>query len=196
MIGKYCFSEFISNIWALLLTKLFYSRARLIRRPLYLRNGKCMEFKPGLTLGHACRFDLDGNGKTLFIGANCNFGDNTHIVAHERVEIGDNVLGASKIFISDTNHGCYKGENQDSPYVAPNDRKLATSPVKIGNNVWIGENVVILAGSKIGNGCIIGANAVVCGNFEDNCIIAGIPAKVIKKWNAARQCYEIKDRTD
>lgn len=61
----------------------------------------------------------------------------THIVAHERVEFGDDVLVASKCFISDTNHG----ENE-SPEIAPNKRKLVTHPVKIGKKVWIGENVV------------------------------------------------------
>lgn len=188
---KYSFSEFISTVYAFILTRLFYKDTRLIRRPVYCRGKKSLVGGRGLTTGHSCRFDLSGTKPTLFIGENCELGDYTHIVAHEKVEIGDNVLGASKIFISDTNHGCYKGENQDCPYVAPNERKLVTNPVKIGNNVWIGENVVILAGSKIGNGCIIGANAVVCGEFEDNCIIVGIPAKVIKKWNISDKQWVI-----
>ena len=112
-------------------------------------------------------------------------GDMTHIVAYERVSIGDDVLIASKCFISDTNHGSYSSDKQSSPDTKPNDRALYTKPVVIGDRVWIGENAVILAGSKIGNGCIIGANSVVSGEFRDNTIIAGSPAKVIKEWDAA-----------
>jgi len=190
MRNKYSISEFMSTAYALILTKLFYKGARLIRRPVYCRGRKSFVFGKGLTTGHSCRFDLEGTKPTLFIGENCEIGDNVHIVALEKVEIGNNVLMASKIFISDTNHGCYKGENQDSPDIAPNDRKLVTFPVKIGNNVWIGENAVILAGSEIGNGCIVGANAVVSGKFGNNLIIAGIPAKEIKKWCEKKKSWE------
>ena len=91
---------------------------------------------------------------------------------------------ASKIFISDTNHGVYTGENQTVPDTNPTLREHTYKPVIIGDNVWIGENVVILPGSIIGSGCIIGANAVIAGkSFEDNTIIAGIPARVIKRYN-------------
>ena len=69
------------------------------------------------------------------------------------------------------------------PEIAPNKRKLVTHPVKIGNKVWIGENVVILAGAEIGDGCIIGANSVVKGKIEKNQIVVGAPAMPIKRWD-------------
>lgn len=190
MRNKYCISEFISTLYALLLTKIFYGNARLIRRPLYLRGRKSLEYGQGLTIGHGCRFDLSGRGKTLIIGEYCEMGDYNHIVAHQRVEIGSNVLMASKIYISDTNHGNYKGEDQDSPLVKPNERKLITAPVRVGDNVWIGENVVILAGSNIGHGSIIGANAVVKGDVPENSIVAGIPAKPLKTYNFSTMAWE------
>lgn len=191
MRNKYSISEFITTAYSFVLTKLFYPRARLIRRPVYIRGKKSLQYGTNLTVGHGCRFDLSGIKKTLFIGDNCEFGDYTHIVAYERVEIGDNVLLASKIFISDTNHGEYRGVTQASPYVAPNLRPLITHPVTIGNNVWIGENVVILSGVRIGNGSIIGANSVVRNNIPDNCIAAGIPARVIKQWEESTQTWQI-----
>ncbi len=55
-----------------------------------------------------------------------------------------------------------------------------TAPITIGNDVYIGLNTTILAGTKIGNRCIIGACSVVKGEFPDNSVIAGVPAKVIK----------------
>ncbi len=182
--NNYSVSEFISTIFALICTKLVYKNARLIRRPIYMRGKSSLSYGKGLTTGHACRFDLPGgNIKTLIIGRYCEMGDNVHIVAHEEVKIGDNVLMASKIFISDTNHGDYVGENQSPPESPPNDRKLISRPVTIGNNVWIGENVCILPGVAIGSGCIIGANSVVIKDVPDNCIVAGVPAKIIKKWD-------------
>ena len=58
---------------------------------------------------------------------------------------------------------------------------MKTKPIEIGENVFIGCNAIILKGSKIGDNCVIGAGAVVSGKFEDNCVIVGNPAKVIKK---------------
>lgn len=183
MSNKYSISEFTKNVYSLILTKLFFKHARLIRRPVYIRGKKSIVGGNNLTLGRFCRFDLDGNKKTLFIGDNCEFGDMTHIVALNNVQIGNNVLIASKVFISDTSHGSYKGIDQDLPSIPPNKRKLISDEVVIGNNVWIGENVVILAGVHIGDGCIIGANSVVTKNIPNNTIAAGVPVKFIKLYN-------------
>lgn len=183
MENQYTPSEYIKNVYSLIMTKLSMRQARFIRRPIYIRGKKSLSGCIGLTTGRFCRFDLEGKKQTLFIGKNCEMGDMTHIVAHEHVEIGNNVLIASKCFISDTDHGVYKGDNQDSPDTPPNKRKLVSKPVKIGNNVWIGENVVILAGVEIGDGCIIGANSVIKGKWKSGSIIAGNPGKYIKQWN-------------
>lgn len=189
--NQYSVSEFISTTFALICTRLFYKGARLIRRPFYMRGKSSFSYGEGLTTGHACRVDLPGgNKKTLIIGKHCEMGDNVHIVAHEGVVVGDNCLMASKIFISDTNHGDYSGDNQSSPKIAPNDRKLVTKPVTVGNNVWIGENVCILPGVTIGDGCIIGANSVVNRDIPDNCIAVGAPAKVVKSFNLDTNRWE------
>ena len=171
--NKYSMSELIKTAYSYITTKMFFNKARLIRRPIYIRGRKSLVGGNGLTTGRFCRFDLLGTKKTLIIGKNCEFGDLTHIVAHDKVEIGNNVLIASKCFISDTNHGAYKGEYQESPETPPNQRKLVTKPVKIGNNVWVGENAVILAGSEIGEGCIIGSNSVVSRIIPPYSIVVG-----------------------
>lgn len=187
---NYSFSEFIENIFSYVRTKLFFSKCRFIRFPFYLRGKKSLSGGYGLTIGRFCRFELEGKNKTLHIGQNCEFGDNTHLVALKELRIGDNVLIASKCFISDSNHGQYSGEEQDSPYLPPNQRGIVSQRVQIGNNVWIGENAVILAGTIIGNGCIVGANSTVKGNFPDNVIIAGSPARIIKEYNVQTGSWE------
>lgn len=188
--NRYSPSEFLKTAYSYIVTKLTFSKARLLRRPIYIRGAKSISGAIGLTTGRFCRFDLTGKCKTLFIGDNCEFGDMTHIVALNHVSIGNNVLIASKCFISDTNHGQYKGSDQDSPFIPPNERQLYSYPIIIGNNVWIGENAVILAGSEIGDGCIIGANSVVKGKFGKDLIIAGSPAKQIKKWDNEKHIWK------
>lgn len=186
--NQYSLSEYIKNVYSLIMTKLTMRQARFIRRPIYIRGRKSLSGCNGLTTGRFCRFDLEGSKPTSFIGDNCEMGDMTHIVAHEKVEIGNNVLIASKCFISDTNHGVYKGDNQDSPEMPPNQRKLVTNPVIIGNNVWIGENVVILAGAEIGDGCIIGANAVVSKKIGACSIVVG-KGQVIKRYSEEEKVW-------
>lgn len=55
-----------------------------------------------------------------------------------------------------------------------------TAPITIGNDVYIGLNTTILAGTKVGNRCIIGACSLLKGDYPDNSVIAGVPARVIK----------------
>lgn len=190
MKNMYTLSETISTAYALIFTKLFYKGARLIRRPFYCRGKYRLQISEGFTTGYNCRFDLLGDetdklNKKLLFGKNCKIGDNVHIVASERVNIGDNCLMASKIFISDTSHGNYtKNANDSSPNIPPDERPLYIKPVNIGNNVWIGENVCILLGVSIGDGCIIGANSVVNIDVPNNCIVVGSPARVTKRWNS------------
>jgi len=181
--NEYSCSEWIKTAYSLLVTKIWIPQARIVRRPAYIRGIKSLVGAKGLTTGRFCRFDLNGVKETLFIGNDCEFGDMTHIVAYDRVEIGDDVLIASKCFISDTNHGNYKGTDQSDPGQSPRKRRLVSKPTKIGNNVWVGENVVILAGVEIGDGCIIGANSVVTKEIPPQSIAVGTPAQVIKTYD-------------
>lgn len=192
MKNKYSISEFVGNLYSFLLTKLTMKQARFIRRPVYIRGINSLQGGVNLTTGHFCRFDLEGSKKTLFIGKNCEMGDMTHIVAHNCVEIGDDVLIASKCFISDTNHGIYTGNNQDSPNTTPNKRNLVSGKTKIGNRVWIGENVVILAGANIGDGCIIGANSVVSKVIPEGSMVVS-NNKIIKQWSVVTERWERKE---
>jgi acetyltransferase-like isoleucine patch superfamily enzyme len=168
------------------MTKLFYSKARLIRFPIDVRNKRAISFGNDLTTGLGCRIEAypahDGS-VTLFIGDHVEINDYVHISAGEKIVIGNNVLIASKVFISDINHGSYKGENQDSPISKPNERLLSTLPITICDNVWIGEGVCIMPGVRIGVGSIIGASSVVTHDIPDHCIAVGTPARPIKKYD-------------
>ena len=189
MKNHYSFSELVKTIYSLILTKIVMPQARLIRRPVYIRGRKSISGAKRLTLGRFCRFDLNGTEKTLYIGEDCEFGDMTHIVAYGKVEIGNQVLIASKCFISDTNHGTYKGQEQSNPDEPPKKRRLVIKPTKIGNNVWIGENVVILAGAEIGDGCVIGAGSIITKKIPKNTIVVGNEI-LIKSYNTKEHKWE------
>lgn len=177
----------------LLYTKLSVRSARLLRLPIDIRGKKGIDFGHNLTTGYGCRlesFSGDGN-VTLFFGNNVQINDYVHINALKSVRIGDNVLIASKVFITDLEHGSYIGNENDSfPSTIVKDRPLFSKAVVIGNNVWIGELCSVLPGVTIGDNSIIGANSVVTKSIPANCIAAGNPAKIIKKYNFAINRWE------
>jgi acetyltransferase-like isoleucine patch superfamily enzyme len=105
-----------------------------------------------------------------------------HIGCVNRIEIGNNVLIASKVHITDHSHGAVDKTALATP---PARRTLISKgPVIIEDNVWIGEGAVVLAGVRIGRNSIIGANAVVTKDVPADCVAGGIPARVIKRLDA------------
>lgn len=113
------------------------------------------------------------------IGTGVNIGDECHITAINRIEIGSNVLFGRKVTVTDNSHGNLTIAEMDIP---PLDRPLySKGPVIIHNNVWIGDKVTICPGVTIGQGAVIGANAVVTKNVPPHSIVAGNPAKIIKR---------------
>jgi len=118
------------------------------------------------------------------IGDYVYLSDGVHISSIESIQIGSGCLFGSKIYVSDHNHGIYRGEQQSSPDQPPPRRKLGGGgPVVIGDNVWVGDNAVILGPATIGRGAIVGANSVVRGLVPANTIVAGAPAKPVKVFN-------------
>lgn len=101
----------------------------------------------------------------------------TTIYAREKISIGDNTLiGANtKIFDNDFHPLDVDARNNNQ------FDKLVLKPVEIGQNVFIGCNCIITKGTKIGDNCVIGAGSVVHGEFPDNVVIAGNPARIVKE---------------
>ena len=120
----------------------------------------------------------------IVIGDRVNVGEYVHIGCNHRIVIGDDVLMGSKIYITDHNHGVYRGDNADSPAIPPADRRLTEGEsVEIGARCWIGEFVTILPGVTIGEGSIIGSHSTVTHDIPANSIAVGSPARVVKVWD-------------
>ena len=130
----------------------------------------------------------------LKIGKNVILNDMVHIGCANYIEIGDDCLLASRIYVSDHNHGSYKGELIDAASSLVRERNLdLDKPVIVGRNVWLGEGVSVLPGAKIGDNSIIGTNSVVIGEIPSDCIAAGIPAKVIKYYSKEEKAWIKKE---
>lgn len=124
----------------------------------------------------------------LIIGDRVSIGEYVHIGCNHYVYIGDDVLMGSKIYITDHNHGVYRGERQDSPDIPPANRPLTEGEsVIIGARCWIGEFVTILPGVTIGEGSIIGSHSTVTHDIPANSIAVGSPARVVKQWDETEQ---------
>ncbi|MHC8947789.1 DapH/DapD/GlmU-related protein [Sphingobacterium hungaricum] len=163
-----------------------FANSRIIRFPIDIRGRSYIEVSNGFTTGKYCRIEAypKVREKVLFFGENFEMNDNVHITSVEKVEIGKNVLIASKVYISDCSHGSYSGDEFDSsPSIPPKERNIVSKPVIIEDNVWIGEFVSVLPGVTIGKGSIIGANSVVSRSIPPFVIAVGAPAKPIKEFN-------------
>lgn len=181
--------------YCFLRSKLLDRRIRLIRFPFVIRGRKFVNLGNGLTTGYWCRFEVfptDGDDRIrLNFGNNIQVNDYVHISAIDRVEIGDNCLLASHVYISDNSHGRYEGGADDSsPDIAPDHREYITAPVKIGKNVWLGEGVIVMPGVTIGEGSVVGAHSVVNKDIPSACVAVGAPAKVVKKYSFEKRCWE------
>jgi len=193
MISSYGFIGLVRLAKNWFLTLIFFPNARIVRFPIYIRGRSFMKLGDDLTTGVNVRLDAFAPHKknhVLFIGSHVQINDSVHIAAIESVVIGDHVLIASRVFISDHNHGNYQVQDDFSgPETPPADRPLSSRPVRIGNNVWLGEQVCILPGVTVGDGSIVGAHSVVTRDIPPNTIAAGNPARVIRVFDTSTKIW-------
>jgi serine acetyltransferase len=128
----------------------------------------------GMVPGH----DLGDQPPVLRIGDRCVIGRGTHIVAHHSIVIGDNVFTGPNVYITDQNHG------YADPDVPIGRQWPSNTAVSIGAGSWLGAGVIVLPGACIGRNVVVAAGSVVRGQVPDRCVIAGVPAKVVRQYVA------------
>ena len=126
-----------------------------------------------------CSGNMQRLGIGFYIGMNSSLADNCFVGATGGVFIGDDVIGGQNIRFHSSNH---KFNALD---MLIRRQGVSAKGIRIGNNCWLGAGAVFCDGSSIGNGCVVAANSVVTKSFPDNCVVAGIPAKIIKYRNAS-----------
>ncbi len=158
LVKLFCFkSSHVSGVY-------FRSIPRII-------NSRSISIGDNVHFGISSRLEcFSHNNRTIgkiIIGQNTSFGDYVHIGSVNEITIGRNVLGGSKLLIIDHNHGEPKKDMESKNITPPRNRPIVSrNSVTISDNVWIGDNAIILQGADIGFGAIIPANTIVNGRVE------------------------------
>ncbi|KPL22682.1 MAG: hypothetical protein AMJ75_07625 [Phycisphaerae bacterium SM1_79] len=154
-------------------------RRSSLEHPLQVNNpravaiGSCVTIASQFILSDLC----PGQGEVpkIVIGDECRILYRFQCNAARSVHIGQNVLIASNVLITDSDHVVEPGG-----VPVTHNRKLVTRPVRIEDNCWLGQNVVVLKGVTICHDSIVGANSVVTHDVPPRSVVAGNPARVIK----------------
>lgn len=155
-------------------------------KPIFINNIKKMYIGSKVRIYPMARIEVFDSGKVC-ICDNVSIGQCFHLISANNVFIGENTTISANVFISDLDH------QYSSIDVHIMEQPLIVRTTIIGNNCFIGYGAVIQAGTKLGKQCIVGANSVVRGTFEDYCVIAGVPARVIKRYNFDNQIWQKTD---
>jgi len=111
------------------------------------------------------------------VGDRCVIGRGSHIVGHWSIDIGDDVQTGPYVYITDQNH------SYEDPAQPIGRQWPVEAGVTVGDGSWLGANVVVLPGAQIGRHVVVAAGAVVRGAVPDHCVVAGVPARIVRRWS-------------
>jgi serine acetyltransferase len=117
-----------------------------------------------------------GEVPLLRIGDRCVIGRGSHIVAHYSITIGDDVYTGPYVYVTDQNHG------YDDPSLPIGRQWPHNAAVSIGSGSWLGAGAIVLPGAAIGRNVVVAAGSVVRGEVPDCCVVAGVPARVVREY--------------
>jgi NDP-sugar pyrophosphorylase family protein len=123
-------------------------------------------------LNRHCALSTHAKGAVIQVGRRCGF-SGAVIAARERIVLGEGVLCGANVTITDFDWHVVEPARRHSR------QSGESSPVEVGDNVWLGMNVLVLKGVTIGANTVIGANSVVLSSLPPDSVAAGIPAHVV-----------------
>lgn len=144
-------------------TRIFRIIRRSVCKPLFEECGTGLNVESGVSFG---------TGTGIKIGNNCGIGVRSQV--RGPLTIGNNVMMGPEVVVFTSNH------RFDRLDITMDYQGSETKPVLIGNDVWIGQRAMIMAGVTIGNGVVIAAGSVVTKDIPDYAVVGGVPAKVLK----------------
>ncbi|MBQ9340577.1 MAG: acyltransferase [Paludibacteraceae bacterium] len=145
----------------------------------YISVGDDCTFYPDVELTAWSEYKSQHFTPHIFIGNGCTIRSRNHITAINSIIIGDNLLTGTDVLLTDNAHGSFTKEHLT---LRPQDRPLTCKgELRIGNNVWIGEKVSVIGAVTIGDGAIIAAGSVVTKDVPAYCMVAGVPARIVKQ---------------
>ncbi len=125
---------------------------------------------------------------SIEINDHCSIGRFCHITAANRVVLEDHVLMGEGVFIADGNHGY---EDIRKPIVQ--QAYVPLGPIVIGAGTWIGNGATILGKVRIGRNCVVSAHAFVNKDVPDFCVVAGAPARIVKRFDQTTGGWLVQD---
>lgn len=128
-----------------------------------------------ITAGMAPGQEMPSN-PVVRIGDRCVIGRGSHIIGHWSIEIGDDIQTGPYVYITDQNH------TYADPELPIGRQWPVEAGVRIGSGSWLGANSIILPGSDIGEHVVVAAGAVVTGVIPSHCVVAGVPARIVRRW--------------
>jgi acetyltransferase-like isoleucine patch superfamily enzyme len=121
------------------------------------------------------------------IGDRCRIGRGSHIVGHWSIEIGDDIQTGPYVYITDQNH------SYADPFEPVGGQWPVEAGVRIGSGSWLGANAIVLPGSDIGEHVVVAGGAVVRGVVPPRCVVAGVPARIVRRWFPDRGWVDERD---
>jgi acetyltransferase-like isoleucine patch superfamily enzyme len=128
-----------------------------------------------LTAGMVPGQDL-GPDPVLTLGDGVVLGRGSHVTASRPVVFGNDVFCGPYVYVTSDNH------SYDDPEEPVGRQWPRSAPVEIGAGSWLGVNAVILPGARLGRNTVVAAGAVVRGEVPDHSVVAGAPARVVRRW--------------
>jgi len=188
-LGFFGFFRLLVN---LILTKLTFPKARLIRMPFFIRREGKIIIGNGFTANAGLILDTYGKDSQIILDENVQANYRLHIGACSSVTIGSGTLFGSDCLVMDHSHGSYGPDIHSSPETPPQKRDLFSKPISIGKNCWFGDRVAILPGVTIGDGVVVGVGSVVTTNLPSNVVAVGSPARIVKRYDIETKSWLIE----
>lgn len=179
--------QWIGFLWGRLFTRFVHARrlkacgrGSMVQRPLFwtpefIELGEKVHVWPGARIEAVDSYREERFDPLIRIGDRTTFQQNCHLIAAGTLEIGEDCTFSFNVMVTDNDH------RFDLEGVNVLAQPLTVKRTLVGHNCFIGAGAKIQAGTELGDHCIVGANAVVRGTFPDHCVIAGVPARIIKR---------------
>lgn len=159
-----------------------------IGKPVFIRNFKRIFIGKRVRIFPGARIEVINTNSSIVFEDNISIGQNFHITSGGKLVIGKNTTFAENIMVTNIDHDYQEIDKHIL------EQKHIISETKIGENCFIGYGAVIQAGTILGNQCIVGANAVVRGHFPPYCVIVGVPARIVKRYDDKSGVWKKTDK--